>query len=186
MDERAVDPKLRDEDPAEWSARQTEFNQRRAIIAKMKRDTVEGYRASLEAQATEAQAIRDQFKAEQNSALLEKLPEWRDTQRADAEKEKLASYALRSGFTSQDLDNLLDHRQVIILRKAMLYDESRGQVDTAKKRVVTVPKIMKPGAPKPREQLASEKLEALKAKMQKTGSLDDALAYRLAKRGVSR
>jgi hypothetical protein len=68
----------------------------------------------------------------------------------------------------------------------MLYDESRGQVDTARKRVASVPKIMKPGAPKPREQLAAEKLQGLKAKLEKSGSLDDALAYRMAKRGVSR
>jgi hypothetical protein len=185
-DVKAIDPKLRDEDPAEWAARIQEFNQRRANIERMKYETVEGYKTAMQTQAAEAGRIRDEFRTQQNALLLEKLPEWQDPKRADDEKVKLTDYAFRVGFTQPELANLLDHRQVLILRKAMLYDESRGQVDTARKRVASVPKIMKPGAPKPREQLAAEKLQGLKAKLEKSGSLDDALAYRMAKRGVSR
>lgn len=185
-DTRAVDPKLRDEDPAEWAARITEFDQRRAHIGQLKANAYAQWQANQYARTQEATAVRDQVKAEQSQILMQKLPEWQDTKQANVEKTKIAEYLLREevGFQPQELDQLLDHRQVLIARKAMLYDESRGSVDTAKKRVATVPKIMKSGAPKAREQLASERLAALRDKMVKTGHPDDALAYTLAKRGA--
>jgi hypothetical protein len=183
-DMKAIDPKLRDEDPAEWAARIQEFTQRRAQIAQMKNATVEKYKVVADQRARESEEIKNQFMAEEHKVLLQKLPEWQDQKRADAEKAEIANYLVQSGFQPQELSNLIDHRQVVIARKAMLYDKSRGQVDTAKKRVATVPKIMKSGAPKPAEQRASERLMALKAKLAKTGTVEDAVAYRLAKRGV--
>lgn len=183
-DIKAVDPKLRDEDPAEWAARREEFAERRGFIEKMKRDTVAGYQTFQQTQAAEVKQKIDAFTAEQAVILLQKLPEWQDAKRAETEKTELADYLIRQGFAQQELAGLIDHRHVLLARKAMLYDKSRGQVETAKKRVAKVPKVMKPGAPKPAEQRATEKLAALKAKMQRTGSPEDALAYRLAKRGT--
>jgi hypothetical protein len=43
-----------------------------------------------------------------------------------------------------------------------------------------------PGAPKPTEQLASEKLQVLKSRLEKSGTIEDAVAYRMAKRGAQR
>lgn len=183
-DIKAIDPKLRDEDPAEWAARIQEFNARRAEIAQAKYETVNKYQVVAETRARESAAITDRFKAEQAQVLLEKLPEWQDAKVADTEKAEIADYLFRQGYVPQELDGLIDHRQVLIARKAMLYDKSRGQVDTAKKRVAKVPRIMKSGAPKPAEQRAIEKVNALKSKLTKTGSMEDALAYRMAKRGV--
>jgi hypothetical protein len=183
-DVKSIDPKLRDEDPAEWAARIQEFNARRGQIAQIKTATVDRYKAVAETRARESQALKDQFMVDQHKVLLEKIPEWKDQQKADVEKAEIADYLLHTGFAPQELSDLIDHRQVMIARKAMLYDKSRGQVDTAKKRVAKVPKIMKPSAPKPAEQLASERIQALKRRLDKTGSEQDALAYRLAKRGV--
>jgi hypothetical protein len=185
-DVKAIDPQLRDTDPAEWAARVAEFNQRRGFIEKMKQDTVANYQANAQARAQEFEVQKQQYLQQQSGVLLEKLPEWRDPKCAEAEKAKLTNYLFHQGFAQQELANLIDHRQVLLARKAMLYDESRGQVDTAKKKVAKVPKVMKPGAPKPMEQRATERLQALKAKLEKSGSLDDALAYRMAKLGVRR
>lgn len=184
-DVKAVDPSLRDTDPAEWAARTQEFNARRSQIDQIKLQTIDNYRRVDEARRREGDNIKAQFLIDQHQVLLEKLPEWKDEKRAETEKAEIASYLVNSGgFTPQELGDLMDHRQVMIARKAMLYDKSRGKVDTAKKKVATVPKIMKSGAPKPAEQRASERLAALKAKMIKTGTVEDATAYRMAKRGV--
>src|SRR5262249_34168116 len=102
---------------------------------------------------------------------------------AAEQKTKMAEYLYRQGFSHEELENLIDHRHVLIIRKAMLHDEKSQQVDAAKKRVATVPKIMRPGAPKAKRQSASEKLAAGHARMVKTGKEEDALAYRMAKRG---
>jgi hypothetical protein len=186
-DVRAIDPSLRETDPAEWGARQLEFGQRHAQITQAKANAIARYNANAEAQKTDADTRRARIEAEQNEVLLQKLPEWREPQKAQQEKVQIADYLMRQGFTPTDLSNLLDHRQVLMARKAMLYDQTRGQADAAKKRVAVVPKVMKPGAPKAQEQIASDRINALKAKMEKSGSFDDALAYRLAtKRGASR
>ena len=185
-DIKAVDPRLREEDPAEWSARVQEFQGRHGFIEKMKADTLASYHATTQARAAEFQQQKQAYTEQQRQVLLDKLPEWRDPDRATTEQVRLIDYLYHEGFAHEELENLVDHRQLLMARKAMLYDESRGQVDTAKKRVAKVPKIMRSGAPKSRDQLSSEKLQALKSKMEKSGSMDDAVAYRLAKRGVSR
>lgn len=182
---KAIPPELRDQDPAEWAARVQEFNARRAQIAQTKATTIQKYREVADARNREGEAIKNQFLQDQHALLLDKMPEWKDGQRAEAEKAELANYLVNTGnFLPQELSDLMDHRQVLIAWKAMQYDKSRGQVNTAKKKVATVPKIMKSGAPKPAEQRASERLAGLKAKLAKSGSLDDAIAYRMAKRGV--
>jgi hypothetical protein len=183
-DVRAIDPSLRDTDPAEWAARVTEFQHRRGHIDQMKVNAVAKHRSNAEARTKEFDNWKAKTQQEQNEILLQKLPEWREPQKAETEKVQIADYLIRQGFTQGDLSNLIDHRQVLMARKAMLYDQSRGQVDAAKKRVAKVPKVMKPGAPKPTEQRAAERLQGLKAKLEKSGSIEDAVAYRLAKRGA--
>jgi hypothetical protein len=185
-DVKAIDPALRDNDPAEWAARITEFQHRRGHIEQTKVAAVAKYKANADARAKEFDTWKAKTQQEQNDILLQKLPEWREPGKAETEKVQIADYLIRQGFTQGDLSNLIDHRQVLMARKAMLYDQSRGQVDTAKKRVAKVPRIMRPGAPKPTEQLASEKLHALKSRLEKSGSIEDAVAYRLAKRGARR
>ena len=185
-DIKAVDPSLRDTDPAEWSARMTEFQQRRDHLDGVKNAARAQYDANQRALAEQTQAVRDTFTAEQAQILLQKLPEWQDETKANAEKAQLQQFLLNRGFEQRELAELTDHRHLLLVRDAWLYRQSRGQVDTAKKKVAKVPRIMKPGAPKPAEQRASERLAALKAKMIKSGKLEDATAYQLAKRGVSR
>jgi hypothetical protein len=152
----------------------------------MKANAVAKHRANAEVRTNEFNAWKAQTQQEQNEILLQKLPEWREPARAETEKVQIADYLIRQGFNQADLSNLIDHRQMLMARKAMLYDQSRGQVDAAKKRVAKVPRIMKPGAPKPTEQLASEKLQKLRSRLENSGSIDDAVAYRLAKRGAQR
>src|SRR5262245_550786 len=59
QDVKAIDPKLRDEDPAEWSARIQEFNQRRANIAQVKYATVEKYKTVSETRQRESDEIKN-------------------------------------------------------------------------------------------------------------------------------
>lgn len=184
QDVRAVDwAKLREDDPAEYAARHAEIRERRDRIELMKRDAVTSWQeAGAKTQAERLVQLRQHLQSEQ-SALLENLPEWRDDAKAKAEKAQLADYLLKRGFTQQDVMGASDHRLVLLARKAMLFDQGQAKVDVAKKKLAKVPKVMKPGAAKPQEQISRERLEHSHSKLRKTGSFDDALAYLKAKRG---
>lgn len=184
QDAKAIDwAKLREDDPAEYAARKAEHAERRQRIETMKRDAVAAWQQQAgKTTAEQAEILKRHIQAEQ-AALLEKLPEWRDDAKAKADKAKLADYLLRQGFTSEDIMGASDHRLILVARKAMLYDEGKGKVETARKKLAKVPKVMKPGAAKPKEQIDRERLEQLRLKARKSGRLEDAQAYLKAKRG---
>lgn len=179
--------KLREDDPAEYSARKADFEERRKVIEDMKREAVDSYQKTVSEQQEQMQEeFQQRLKAEQD-ALLSKLPEWRDAEKANTEKSQLSKYLMEQGFSEQDVTAASDHRLVLLARKAMLFDQGQSKVDAAKKKVAKVPKVMKPGAPKPQDQLNREKQQKLIQQL-KTGSsvaeqMEAGVALLKAKRG---
>lgn len=152
-------------DPAEWVAQNAAFQQRYA-----------DYQAALQERqslanrmsAEQEQEIAEWRKAEREK-LQEKLPEWRDKAKAEAEQRLVAEYLLKEGYESKELAELFDHRALIVARKAALYD----QMQAAKaKKTQEPPKPIKPGAAKPAQAQNSAYTEAL-AKARRTGNPDD-------------
>lgn len=174
---------LRQDDPAEYAARRDEVRERRAEVERMKREAVESYQTLTEDQQKEAEQNRQTYLAEQQEALLEKLPEWKDEKVSTAERTEIVEYLRKEGFDDQDIFNATDHRLVIMARKAMQYDKGgQAKVTAAKKKVAKVPKTMKPGAPKPQEQINQEQLAKRQAALKKSGSIDDAFAILKARK----
>ena len=87
------------------------------------------------------------------------------------------------GFSEQDALGLIDHRAILIARKAMLYDESQVKTKAMKKKLVKVPKILKSGTTKSQDQVDQEKLAQVKKRLRETGSIDDAFKVLQARRG---
>lgn len=174
---------LRESDPAEYAAKVAETNERRMSVDAMKKEAVAAYQQSTAEQQKNQQEELGKYIAAEQSALLEKLPEWRDQKTAKDEGEKLSKFLLSQGFSDQDIATAYDHKLVLIARKAMLFDEGQTKVATAKKKVAKVPKVMKPGTPKPPEQANKERVDTQRARLRKSGSIDDAFALLKAKRG---
>lgn len=59
----------------------------------------------------------------QKGKLMEAIPTWKDPQKAKAEKSMILEQGRKLGFTDQELEQAYDHRAVLALRKAALYDE---------------------------------------------------------------
>lgn len=168
--------KLRQEDPAEYAAKKDEIKERRERIQELKQEAITQYQEGLEKQKTESQAqLQQRLEAEQ-AALLEKLPEWQDADKAKAGKAKLAEYLLGQGFAREDVLGASDHRLILLAEKARRWDEIKSSSDVARKKVAKVPKVMKPGAPKPQEQQAKEKQQKLRNRLKQSGSIEDAYA----------
>ena len=175
-------PKLRSEDPAEYSAKRAEVTERRERIEELKRGAAEKYRQTLEKdRAQKMDALRAQVQVER-AALLLKLPEWNDEKVAGADKAKLISYLTGLGFNRDDVLGLYDHNMILIARKAMLHDEALAASGPAKKKFFRVPRVLSPGSPKPREQARNERLGKLVTAHKRTGTIDSALGVLHARR----
>ena len=165
---------LRENDPAEYSAKKTELQERKDRIERMKQEAYDEYKQNVEQQQSQSQQEYSQYIQQEQEQLLEKLPEWKDSEQAKAEKGKIVEYLKNEGFSDQDVQAASDHRLVLMARKAMLYDQQQAKTEPARKKVAKVPKVMKPGTPKSNEQVNNERLEKQRAKLKKSGKLDDA------------
>jgi hypothetical protein len=174
--------KLREDDPAEYSARQIEIAEKRKSIEKMKQDAREQYQRSVQANQEQSQQAMQQHLIKEQEILLQKLPEWKSDEVAKTEKSKIADYLIKEGFAKEDLAHATDHRLIIMARKAMLYEQGQDKNKVLEKKVLRVPKVIKPGSPKPVEQINRDKLKQQKDRLAATGSIDDALAFYKAKR----
>lgn len=182
-DESAVNwDQLRQQDPAEWSAKREEFKQRREEIERTKREAVDSYKNSIAVADNEQKERQQQYLQEQAQQLVEKLPEWKDPTTAKAEKTAVAEYLINQGFSQEDISTASDHRMIILARKAMLYDKGSDKAAVAQKKIAKIPKVLKPGSPKPQEQVNRERQDQVKARLRNTGSLDDALELMRSRR----
>jgi len=167
---------LRLTDPAEYAAKRQEFAERVQSIEWMKQQAGQVSAQQQEVQTQEQQAQLQTHLAREADALQSAIPEWTSPDKAKAEKAQLRDYLLSSGYNEQEIAQLYDHRAVVALRKAMLYDQGRKETDVAKKKVATLPKLVKKGAkPNPKEdqrRKSSKKFDALK----KSGKVDEAAA----------
>jgi hypothetical protein len=160
--------RLYNEDPIEW-VRQREVmrdNQDKAAAIQSEKQ-----RLNQLSQQEQAQFMQQKLHHEQE-ALLAAIPDWRDAKKAQAEKALLVEFGQKIGFSSDELKNVVDHRAVLMLRKAALYDQMMSKRGNIKPVVNNGPRPAKPGA----AGRVSNTTEAVRAQQRvaKTGRVDDA------------
>ena len=107
--------------------------------------------------------------------LVEAIPEWKDSKRAAEERTKLVETARKIGFSDEELGTILDHRALVVLRKAALYDELMGKKTQIKPVPASGPKLAKPGSATTKPSKKSE-AQVAQERLAKTGSMRDAAA----------
>ena len=169
--------RLYQEDPIEW-VRQREMvreNQEKAAAIQS-----EQQRLAQLSQQEQAQQ-RQMLLAQEQEALVAAIPEWKDSKKAQAEKAMLVQFGQKVGFTPDELKNVIDHRAVVMLRKAALYDQMMSKRGQIKPVTNNGPRPAKPGA----AGRVSSNTEAMRAqqRLAKTGRVDDAAdaIYKLLK-----
>ena len=151
---RALDSRLDEYNKVDWAtAFDTDpFN---ALKLKEQRDQL---REQRNAKVAEFQAKRQQFEAGQaqaaqqrlaaeQAALLNKLPEWRNTEQATKEQREIANTLAQSyGFNEAEIAGLVDHRMVMVARDAMKWRLLQAGKTAKVQQVRTAPPVIKPGA----------------------------------------
>jgi len=174
--------KLERDDPALWSQKRIRFEERKNKIQQKKLDAVSKYHKASQQAQEEAKANFEKYLVSEQSALLDKRPEWRDAEKFKVESKKLTEFlSAVNKTTAQQVSH--NHELLLLAHEAMLYRELRANTNAAAKKLEKVPKVLKPGTPTPPETSAKAKLDKLRSTARKTGKVDDALALLRAKRG---
>ena len=160
--------RLYHEDPIEWVRQKEVMRERQEKLGAIQSEQQRLYQVS---QYEQQRAMEAQL-ASQQEALLAALPDWKDPKKAKAEKALVIESAKAAGFTDEDLKSVYDHRLVLLLRKAALFDQMVSKRQGIKPVVNNGPRPAKPGAAG-RVSTTTEGMRA-KQRLAKTGRIDDA------------
>ena len=156
---------LKDTDPMQWMIERDAM--REAEMQTMK-DQQQLEQLNYQKEA-ERQAELGKFVESQHGELKKLIPEWGNTEVADAEKKLVIEYGKKVGFTQEELDNAYDARAVATMRKAALYDQltekRKGLKPVTRKSMKAGSKSGEPS------QLKAGKAAA---RLKKSGHVDDA------------
>lgn len=131
-------------------------------------------------QANRSDEHRAELLARSEQALLEALPSWRDPEKRVAEQKEVAQFLISNGYSPQDLNDLADHRAVLLARKAMLWDKAQSARQKQVSAPNPPPKAVKPGTSNPTNVKQTQAQQAF-ARFKKSGRDDDAVAFLLSK-----
>ena len=156
------------EDPIEYVRQREVMRDNKERAAAIDAEQQRLFQIAQEEQVKQLQTV----KVKESHALLEAVPSWKDPAKAKAEKTMLIEFGQKMGFTPQELGNIYDHRVVLALRKAALYDQMQAKRQVIKPVTNNGPRPAKPGAAGRVSQM-SDSVRA-KQRLAKTGRVEDA------------
>ena len=166
---------LEKEDPAKFATESARWARHHRKIDALQQ---EQQRVSDEQVADEQKQL-DAFKVDQGKRMMEAIPEWGDAKIFNSEQTRMVAYAKSSlGFTEDEITNFLDHRAVVVMRKAMLFDELQAKGTGALKKSRPTG-TLKPGTRRRRRKAGgagSKRAVASRQRLSQTGSVKDAEA----------
>lgn len=133
---------LRADDPAEYAAKLADYQNKQARIADLYQKAID-QRKDISAHGD----VDMNEKAEkERAALLAAIPDWVEPEKYKKGWTENSDYAQSLGFTSDEINSVLDHRFIVLLDKARQFDAlNKGKPEIAN-RVRKAPKIAKPGS----------------------------------------
>jgi hypothetical protein len=160
--------RLLESDPVEYLKQQHLANARQAQLQRIGH---EQQQLHARHQAEQAQQMGAFIKSQQQE-LLAKLPEWKDESKAKADREAIKTYLQEQGLNEGQINNIVDHRVVLLSRKAMLYDQMMSKAQAAAKKVANLPqKVERPGVA---ENHALDGRSAAMRQLNRSGKVEDA------------
>ena len=159
---------LKEADPIGYAVKVAELQQKEKQMQAVK---AERERIAQEQQAEYRQNMQ-QYLATQAQELSKALPEYSDPEKGEALRTDLRKFAKSVGFSDQDLANVVDHRQVLTLYKAMQYDKLQQAKPQVTKRVSEAPKTLKSGSGV--KSTEHDSMKRNKQQLRETGKVRDA------------
>ena len=160
---------LRESDPIEYVTAKEQYREAQERVQGMQ------YQQQQAAQAQQAEMTKAHHQVVQaeRGKLVEALPEWGDPDKQKELSAGLQSYARDQGFSQQELNNLVDHRSVLVLLKALQYDKLQNS-DVKSKKLKNKPKVIRSGTGTTSKGTSKSKRAAKMKRLQGSGHVDDA------------
>ena len=160
---------LKEDDPTEYMLKRDQYRE----LQENKR-TVEEEQVNLQNKTQQEHQVKWQEElVRQQEVIAQRLPEWTDPDKGPKLKQDIKSFAVKKGFSEQEVSSLIDARSVDVLHKAMLY-ESLLETKISGKKAKVIPKVTRPGSPISKGEISSDKVKAQKARLRKSGHINDA------------
>ncbi len=160
---------LKEEDPTEYMLKRDQYRE----LQENQRLITEEQKNIHYKQGQEREAAWNAELERNQQIISQRVPDFHDPEKGPKLKQDIKSFAVKKGFSEQEVDSLIDARSVDILHKAMLYDKLLTAKISGKKSKV-VPKVQRPGSPASKEEISSDKLKAKRARLRKSGHISDA------------
>ena len=168
---------LRVNNPTEWTAKRQEFQERNGHLQNMRQQAASAYDQQKAAHSKQNQEQMAEVTEREHRLMVAAVPDWADDSKRDAETAKLRDYLLNTGYSQTEVDNVYDHRNIVLARKAMMFDAMSKSGNAAKKKVLKIgSKVLTPGAKRTKVQAQAGAESALRKSLKKSGSVDDATA----------
>jgi len=113
----------------------------------------------------------------ERQALMQAVPEWSSEAVAVKEKQAIAADLKSRGYSERDIQNLSDHKAVLLARDAMLYRQQKAAGSIVEKQVREAPKIIKPGSTGAKN---TNSVQRIHNEVKRTGSRQSVVDYLLA------
>lgn len=129
-------------------------------------------------QAQQQQAARQAYLAEQAEVLKQYIPEIADPKKGEMLKTEIMDAGIHYGFTPEEMAGVSDARYVRALNDARKYRQLVANKQKSQSKADGVRPVVKAGAKKRPDGQAATRKKA-QQRLQKTGSIDDALSLML-------
>ena len=161
--------KLKEEDPMEYALKRDQYRE----LQESKRLIAEEKQKEQYKQQQDDERAWNEELARQQDIIAQRLPDLVHPDKGPKLKQDIKTFAMNKGFSEQEVDSLIDARSVDVLHKAMLYENLLNS-KISKKKAKVVPKVTKPGAGVTKGEVNSEKIKQQRARLKRTGKVDDA------------
>lgn len=169
---------LRQTDPGEFAAKQTELNNQWQRIENYKQKVNNELSRAQHEQTVKAQNQFQELRSRELNALFERMPDWRDPNVLMQKNMEMTTFLRNKGYSDERIAQLFDHRDILMVHQAMEAEKYRSAEQSAKAKLQVKPKSpsLKPnGIDTALKTPDDVDVSGLKAKFKQSGKSKDAI-----------
>lgn len=165
---------LEKSDPVQYLSTRTKFEDRQ-------RQLLQGFQFLQQEDGKRSETSQKEFAKyleDEGKKLVNAVPEWADSKTKTKETQGIKEYLKSQGFNDADVQQVYDHRLVLVARDAMRYRELKAKQLVVTKKVNEAPKLAKPGAQKSSADNEQAVYQEQRKQLKKTGKVPRGLLER--------
>ena len=163
--------RLKVEDREEYLTKRDEYREVQDQIRGLQSKQQQAY----EQQNRETQAQHQKLLQEEHAKMVSILPEWGEPETQRAIAKSIGEFAISRGYTQEELNQLVDHRSILVLMEAKAFADMQGkQLKARAKKVKNKPKVVRSSAKKEKADISKVVRTKQMKRLQETGRVQDA------------